>query len=90
MATAQPDQRQVLQREIKLKQAVIQDEQKSIERTRWFEPWVRQYTPSDPFLTLILVFGVLFLGTVLRCFFLAANMYLVNRVGQRTVLDIQD
>jgi ATP-binding cassette subfamily B protein/subfamily B ATP-binding cassette protein MsbA len=90
LATANAGTRSGLERDISLKQAVIRDEQTSIERTRRFEPWIRKYTPESPFATLILVFGVLFLGTVLRCLFLAINMYLVNRVGQRTVLDIQD
>ncbi len=77
-------------REINLKEAVIRDERVSLERTRRYGPWVKKYTPAESFPTLIMVFGVLFLGTVLRCFFLAINMYLVTRVGQRTVLDIQD
>ncbi len=79
-----------LERQLRLKEAVIRDEQASIDRTRYFEPWIKEHTPAKAFPTLILVFGVLFLGTVLRCLFLAINMYLVNRVGQRTVLDIQD
>ena len=90
LAQADADQKRKLDRQIRLKEALIEDEQASIARTEYFEPWVKRYTPADPFSTLIMVFGVLFFGTVLRCFFLAINMYLVNRVGQRTVLDIQD
>lgn len=90
LATAEGDRRIALEREIKLKEAVVRDEQASIDRTRRYEPWIKKYTPSEAFPTLILVFGVLFFGTVLRCLFLAINMYLVTRVGQRTVLDIQD
>ena len=90
LADADASQKRKLDRQIRLKQALIEDEQASIARTEYFEPWVKRYTPADPFSTLIMVFGVLFIGTVLRCFFLAINMYLVNRVGQRTVLDIQD
>jgi len=79
-----------LRREVRHKEGMIEDERASIARTQWFEPYIKKYTPADPFQTLILVFGVLFFGTLLRCLFLAINMYLVNRVGQRTVLDIQD
>ena len=79
-----------LQRKIRLTESLIIDEQASLERTKWFEPWVKKNTPKDAFPTLLVVFGALFGCTLLRCFFLAVNMYLVNRVGQRTVLDIQD
>ncbi len=90
LKSAAPSQAKSLNREIRLSEALIEDEKASISRTEYFEPWVKKYTPKEPFPTLILVFGVLFFGTVLRCLFLAINMYLVTRVGQRTVLDIQD
>ena len=89
MAIAAGD-RNSLESQIRLKRALISDADDSIERSRYFEPWIKKNTPDKAFPTLILVFGVLFTCTILRCFFLAVNMYLVNRVGQRTVLDIQD
>ncbi|MGI9518782.1 MAG: ABC transporter transmembrane domain-containing protein, partial [Pirellulaceae bacterium] len=90
LPVANAAQRKELERQLALANALVLDEQKSIERTKWFEPFVRNYTPDDAFQTLMLVFGILFMATVLRCMFLAINMYLVARVGHRTVLDIQD
>lgn len=55
-----------------------------------FEPWIKKYTPEKAFPTLILVFGILFSATILRCVLLAISTYLVTRVGQRTILDLQD
>ncbi len=90
LPNADTGQRKELERQIALNNSLLIDQQSSIERTRWFEPFIRKYTPDDPFQTLLLVFGLLFIATVLRCVFLAINMYLVARVGHRTVLDIQD
>ena len=53
-------------------------------------PWIRSYAPRTPFATLGWLMGFMFLGTVLRGLFLMGNMVLVARVGQRTVLDMQN
>ena len=65
------------------------------EKTRqaWTErlaPWIRSYAPQSSFATLAWLMGLMFLGTVLRGLFLMGNMVLVARVGQRTVLDLQN
>lgn len=67
----------------------ISAQQGKVDRTQWFAPWIYRYTPDNAFQTLLFVFAVLFGATLLRCFFLSVNMYLVARVGQRTILDIQ-
>ncbi len=82
--------RESLQKQIALKQDLIAAEQKKSEWTRDLQPWVQKYTPDDPFQTLIVVCIILFAATLLRCLFLGISMYLVARVGQRTILDIQD
>jgi ATP-binding cassette, subfamily B, bacterial MsbA len=69
---------------------LIEAEFAGIRRMEALRPWVREYLPEDPFQTLLLVFSILFIATLLRCFFLSINMYLVDRTGRRTILDIQD
>ena len=85
-----PQQASSFEHKIALQQGQITSQERSIAWMEWIQPSVVQWTPDDPFQTLLFVFAVLFVGTLLRCFFLAINMYLVDRVGQRTILDIQD
>ena len=54
------------------------------------EPWIKSYAPDEPFDTLKLIVVFMLVGTFVRCIFLAGNMYLVARVGNRTILDLQD
>lgn len=90
LAGANDADRTSLEKQIALKQDLIVAEQKKIEWISGVQPWVRKYTPDDPFQTLLFVCVILFLATLLRCLFLGVSMYLVARVGQRTILDIQD
>lgn len=54
------------------------------------EPWIKTYAPDDPFDTLKLIVMFMLVGTFARCVFLAGNMYLVSRIGNRTILDLQN
>ncbi len=53
-------------------------------------PYIAKYAPKDPFNTLALLMGLMFFGTVLRGLFLMGSMVAVARVGQRTMLDMQN
>jgi len=53
-------------------------------------PYVKDWAPKTAFQTLAWLMGLMFIGTVLRGIFLMGNMVLVARVGQRTVLDLQN
>ena len=53
-------------------------------------PWIQKYAPDDPYKTLVWLIVLLFLGTLLRGVALMGNMVCVARVGQRTILDIQN
>ena len=61
-----------------------------IESTEKLLPWLRKYTPKDAFQTLTLIIGFLLVATFFRGLFLMGNMVLVARVGQRTILDLQN
>ena len=51
---------------------------------------INQYAPRDPFTTLVWLMGLSVAGTALRCLFLMGSMLSVARVGQRTMLDLQN
>jgi ATP-binding cassette subfamily B protein/subfamily B ATP-binding cassette protein MsbA len=70
--------------------ANIAEQQSRIEQTKRFVPWIEKYAPRDPFRTLLSIVSFMFIATAIRGIFLAANMYLVARVGLRTVLDLQN
>ena len=68
----------------------IKLQEKKIDQTNKLKPWIQAYAPDDPFDTLKLVVLFMVLGTLARGVFLAGNMYLVARVSQRTILDMQN
>jgi ATP-binding cassette subfamily B protein/subfamily B ATP-binding cassette protein MsbA len=61
-----------------------------IAQTERIQPWIQAYAPKDPFTTLQLTVLFMVFGTLARGVFLAGNMYLVDRVGHRTILDLQN
>ncbi len=68
----------------------IAAENRKIDSTASLKPWIAQYAPSDPYRTLVWIVVLLLAATFLRGLFLVGNMVLVARVGQRTVLDLQN
>ena len=79
-----------LERKKRALTAEIGVHEKRIERTEWARPFIQRFTPDDPFQTLVLLIVFMFLGTVFRGLFLVGNMVAVARIGQRTILDIQN
>ena len=65
-------------------------EQKKLATSQRIAPLIKQYLPADPFQTLLYMAGFVLAGTFLRGLALVGNMVLVARVGQRTVLDLQN
>lgn len=56
---------------------------------RWAEPAIKRYTPDDAFLTLVLLIGFVFLGTVLKSLFTIAHTILVGRLTQLAIFDLR-
>jgi len=77
-------------REFLFAETEIGMEQRRIETTKEFIPYIEKYAPSDPYRTLVYIVGFLLLATLLRGIFLTGNMVLVAKVGQRTILDLQN
>lgn len=79
-----------LLRQVQLKESVKQAYRERIEFVDKVSPTIQRYAPDTAFGTLVLVVAFLMGSTVLRGIFLIGNMVLVARVGQRTVLDLQN
>ena len=78
------------EREIQSLNSNLSVHENKIEQAKWLQPWIESYAPTDPFDTLKLIVIFMIAGTFTRGIFLAANMYLVDRVGHRTILDMQN
>ena len=77
-------------RDLKSLKSNLSVHENKIAQTLWLQPWIRDYAPHEPFDTLKLIVIFMIGGTFARGIFLAANMYLVDRVGHRTILDLQN
>lgn len=53
-------------------------------------PYIEKYAPAKPFSTLAWLMALMVVGTFLRGLFLMGSMVSVARVGQRTMLDMQN
>lgn len=88
--TADDDSRAAIETRIFALTGNIKLQEQKIDQTNKLKPWIQAYAPDDPFETLKLVVLFMILGTLARGIFLAGNMYLVARVSQRTILDMQN
>jgi ATP-binding cassette subfamily B protein/subfamily B ATP-binding cassette protein MsbA len=68
----------------------IAGEEKKIATAKWIEPFIKNYMPKGAFETLLLLVMFFIVATLTRGMFLMGNMVLVARVGQRTMLDLQN
>ena len=78
------------QRSIKRLQSDIKTEEKRLAWNQTLEPYITKYAPKTAFKTLVWLIAFMIIGTIFRGLFLMGNMVLVARVGQRTVLDLQN
>ena len=78
------------QRSINRLQSDIKTEQKRFDWNQKLKPYITKYAPKSAFKTLVWLIVFMIVGTILRGLFLMGNMVLVARVGQRTVLDLQN
>lgn len=75
---------------LRIKQKRIVEYENRIAWMNRYGPMIKRYTPSGPFATLMFLVGILLVGTIVKGLFLIGNMVLVARVGQRTILDLQN
>jgi ATP-binding cassette, subfamily B, bacterial MsbA len=53
------------------------------------KPWIDKYLPGSPFDTLLFITVFLFIGTVIKDFFLVANNVLTSRLSQLATFDLR-
>ncbi len=82
--------RQALQRELRSVDSEREIYRLRAESCRTWLPTIQRWTPNDPFQTLTLIVAALLIATFLKSVFLMINMVLIARVGQRTILDLQN
>ncbi len=82
-------ERQLAATEVQRIEADLQAEQVVLQQYRWIRPYIFKFLPSNPFQTLLLIVGVLLLGTALKDTFLVINMVLVERLVQLAALDLR-
>ncbi len=61
----------------------------AIARYRWVQPYIHAYLPASPFKTLLLIVGLLLVGSALKDAFLVANLVLVERLVQLAAYDLR-
>jgi ATP-binding cassette subfamily B protein/subfamily B ATP-binding cassette protein MsbA len=64
--------------------------EKALALVEWVKPYVDRWFPEDPFQTLLFVFGVAMVGTVIKGVFMGISTYSVGRLTQVTVFDLRN
>lgn len=75
--------------EIEWHRANIEQNRALLERYRQLRPWIVRFTPDNPFQTLVLIVGVLLLGTVLKSLAVVANTVLVAWLAHRATFELR-
>ena len=76
--------------EIQFVESQIRDAIRSRDLKQSFIPFARKWLPSTPFDTLVLVIVALMVGTLIKCSLLMANIILVERFSQRSMLTLRN
>jgi len=71
-------------------ESVARGAQRKSDSFVWLAGHVKTLLPDSAFQTLVCIVIFVVVGTSLRCLFLMINIILVSRIGQRTVLDLQN
>ena len=78
-----------LRREIERARLRLQSEQDALARNTFLRPYIHRYLPTDPFQTLLVIIGVLLVGTVIKDAFLIVSSIAVARLAQLATLDLR-
>ncbi len=77
-----PQNRQAVHAKIGLAQSRIEADRAALDRFGRLQPYINRYLPADPFNTLVLITGLLLLGTLLKDLFLIGHNILVSKLAQ--------
>lgn len=89
LAAAPEAQRGKLQRQIAGHRRQLDAEQQARRGYAWIRPYFDRYLPRDPFQTLVLILGVLVLGTLVKDLAQAVGVVLSERLGNLVALDLR-
>ena len=89
LALASPDAKAAIQSEIDRVESRIKGERASIQRYSWWRPYVERVFPDDPFLTLVVLIGMVLLGTLVKSLFLISHTILVGRLSQLGTFELR-
>ncbi len=82
-------QRRRIEAEIAAAEARIAAEQRAEAAYRRAKPYIDRYLPDDPFQTLVVITGLLLLGTLLKELFLIGHHVLVFRLAELAAYDLR-
>jgi len=57
---------------------------------QWARPYIQQYTPDRPFQTVVFLMVIVFIGTVMRVFFLVVHTIMAATIAQGTAREIRE
>ncbi|MBL7040066.1 MAG: hypothetical protein ISR77_15620, partial [Pirellulaceae bacterium] len=64
-------------------------EQRALAISRWLQPGIHRYLPSDPFQTILVIVAALMVATVMKDLFIFSNAMLVQRAVQLVGFDLR-
>jgi subfamily B ATP-binding cassette protein MsbA len=76
-------------RDLELADVSIAAQERALHQYQWVKPYLNAYLPSTPFRQLVLIVGVLLLGTLVKDLFIVANMILVEQLAQLAMFDLR-
>ncbi|MEI8371229.1 MAG: ABC transporter ATP-binding protein [Planctomycetota bacterium] len=89
IAAAEPPQQPKLEAALRHLRTRCEIESRANESYVWAMPYLDRYLPNDPFQTLVILMGVLLVGTVLKSGLLIANNVLVARLSNLATFDLR-
>jgi len=75
--------------ELSAKRVRLEAARDSLEYYRWIQPYVIRFLPDSAFQTLVLIVGLLVLGTIIKGLFLIAQSIAAHRLAQRATFDLR-
>lgn len=67
----------------------LEAEQTRLTRQEWLKGYIDAYLPNDAYMTLVVIMMVLLVATIVKCLFLMANSYLVDRLTQLATMRLR-
>ncbi len=84
------DNTKQIARQIGLTENQIYLERAKVQQARWLKGWFDQYAPRGVYATLVALVGALFVATVFRLIFFLANLFMLEKLIQRTGFELRN